>query len=349
VGRIGRRVSVSQDARAILRTLKASPEGLHTLATVVRVQGSSYRRVGARMLVHASGVITGSVSGGCLEGEIARKGRWWAEHGGVVKRFAEAGGDGDGDAVSAAGCGGTIDVLVENVRDGDERGPLAALRWIAERRVAARITTVIDGPRIGARHVCTAGEVWPHSQAVDDGLVEELAPPRELLVAGRHHDIAPVVRMARLMGWEVTNASRGVSRRALGEPDAIIEPTEASVAAWAAAHPDAAVVLMTHDLDLDRRLLAAIIPVAAPRYLGVLGPAHRTARLVDGLDATPRALAAIRTPVGLDLGGDGPEAIALSIISDVQASWHARSGGRLCAPGTGAWSRGVRWSSASCG
>ncbi|HUQ05641.1 MAG TPA: XdhC family protein [Kofleriaceae bacterium] len=335
---------MKKDARDALAVLAARPDGVHTLATVVRVQGSSYRRVGARMLVHASGVIAGSVSGGCLEGEIARKGRWWAEHGPVVKRFAESG---DADAVSAAGCGGVIDVLIENVRADDERGPLAALRWIAERRVPARIVTVIGGERLGerrlgARHVSTGDEVWPHSETADgETLVEDVDAPRELLVAGRHHDIAPVVRLARMMGWDVTSASRGVGRRALGEPDQVIEPTADAVAAWTAARPGAAIVLMTHDLELDRRLLAAILPVATPSYLGVLGPAHRTARIIDGLDgidATPRALAVVRTPVGLDLGGDGPEAVALSIISDVQATWHARAGGRLCAPGTGAWS-----------
>ncbi len=316
------------------------PEDVHTLATLVRVVGSSYRRVGARMLVHASGVIAGSVSGGCLEGEIARKGRWWAERGPVVKRFDD----------EEIGCGGAIDVLIENVRDEDPHGPLAALRWIAARRVAARMVTVIDGALLGARHVATATETWPGSRPLaGEQLVEELEAPRELLVAGRHHDVAPVVRMARLLGWEVTNASRGVSRSALGDPDHVIEPTTAAAAAWATARPGAAIVLMTHDLALDGRLLAALLTAsAAPGYLGVLGPAHRTARIVDGLDASVRALAAAaRTPVGLDLGGDGPEAIALSIVADVQATWHARTGSRLCAPGAGAWSQRPRLVDAS--
>ena len=141
---------MKKDVRDVLAAVAASPEGVHTLATVVRVQGSSYRRVGARMLVHASGVIAGSVSGGCLEGEIARKGRWWAEHGPVVKRFAD----------TEVGCGGVIDVLIENVRADDERGPLAALRWIAERRAAARMVTVIAGARIGARRVASAAARW---------------------------------------------------------------------------------------------------------------------------------------------------------------------------------------------
>ena len=337
---------MKKDVRDVLASVTASPGGVHTLATVVRVAGSSYRRAGARMLVHASGGVAGSVSGGCLEGEIARKGAWWAEHGPVVKRFA----------ADDVGCGGTIDVLVENVRADDERGPLAALAWIAARRAPARMTTVIAGPAIGARHVATAGEVWPGSRDDGDGdggdgggerFDEELEAPRELLVAGRHHDVAPVVRLARQLGWELTSASRGVSRRALGDPDHVIEPSPEAVAAWAAARPGAAIVLMTHDLALDRRLLAAILPVAAPGYLGVLGPAHRTARIALDLDAPPRALAAVRTPVGLDLGGDGPEAIALSIVADVQATWHARDGGRLCAAGTGAWSERPRLVNAS--
>jgi xanthine dehydrogenase accessory factor len=333
---------VKADDRAILAAVAASPDGVHVLATVVRVRGSAYRRCGARMLVHANGVVVGSVSGGCLEGEIARKGSWWARSGPVVKRFS-ATADED-DTTTRSGCGGTIDVLIENVRADDPHGPLAALRWIAAQRTAARMTTVIAGPATGARHATTDHATWPGGgNAHDDRasastLVEEVAAPRELLVAGRHHDIAPLVRMARAMGWEVTNASRGVARHSLGDPDHVIAPTPDAVSAWAADRPDAAIVLMTHDIDLDRVLLDALLPVTTPRYLGILGPAHRTERIVDELAVSPRALASIRSPVGLDLGGDGPEAVALSIVADIQATWHDRDGGRLCAPGSGSWS-----------
>ncbi|HEX4883811.1 MAG TPA: RluA family pseudouridine synthase, partial [Casimicrobiaceae bacterium] len=80
------------------------------------------------------------------------------------------------------------------------------------------------------------------------------------------------------------------------------------------ARPDAAILLMTHSLALDRRLLGAVLAAGPRAYLGVLGPRHRTAALVEALALAPAALAGLRSPVGLDLGGDGPEAIALSIV-----------------------------------
>ena len=346
---------MNKDTRDLLAAVEASPDGIHTLSTVVAVAGSSYRRPGARMLVHASGRITGSVSGGCLEAEIARRGRWWAEAGPVVRRFESA------DDVGT-GCGGTIDILVENTTAADPTGPLAALRWIATRRTAACLATVVAGPALGTRCAFTADDSWPAPSsslvarcAADartvlatgasvrrrhdpyDVFFEHIPAARELLVAGRHHDVAPLVRIARLVGWDVTVAAAGVAPRALGDPDHLLAPTEPAVAAWLGTRPGAAVLLMTHSADLDRRLLATVLTATTPAYLGVLGPPHRTADLVSTLDLPPRALAAIRTPVGLDLGGDGPEAIALSIVADLQATWYRRTAARLCNPDTALW------------
>jgi xanthine/CO dehydrogenase XdhC/CoxF family maturation factor len=310
---------VRKDARDVL----AAARGAFTVATVVRVRGSSYRRPGARMLVDAHGVIAGSVSGGCLEGQIARRGRWWAEAGPVVRRFTSEA-DADDDDRAATGCGGTVEILIEN-----EPSALDALRWVAARRVAACIATVLPSAR---RAAVTATDAWGDPRLVDvarralatgghawsgDVFVEYLPAPRELLVCGRHHDVAPLVRLCRMMGWEVTVAAGGVAARALGEPDATIALDAGEVAAWAAVRPEAAIVVMTHAVALDRELLAALdrLPVA---YLGVLGPRRRLGEVA----------ARVRAPIGLDLGGDGPEAVALSVAAEVQAVWERLSGTR---------------------
>jgi xanthine/CO dehydrogenase XdhC/CoxF family maturation factor len=263
---------MNKDARDVLAA--AARGGALTLATVVRVRGSSYRKPGARMLIADGVVVAGSVSGGCLEGEIARRGAWWASDGPVVRTFVSDPGD---DERSATGCGGTVEVLIEN----DVETALAALRWVQAQRAEAWLATELPSGRRAAR---TAGAAWGDQTllARDDVFLEHVPAPRELLVAGRHHDVAPLVRLGRLLGWELTVAATG------------------------------------HSLALDRELLAGL-DGAALAYLGVLGPRHRIGDVAEP----------VRSPVGLDLGGDGPEAIALSIAADVQATWHGRDAGRL--------------------
>ena len=301
---------MNKDARDVLAA--AACGGALTLATVVRVRGSSYRKPGARMLIAGGVVVAGSVSGGCLEGEIARRGAWWAADGPVVRTFTSEREPGD-DERSATGCGGTVDVLIEN----DVEPALAALRWVEAQRAEAWLATELPSGRRAAR---TAGAAWgdPALLDRDDVFREHLPPPRELLVAGRHHDVAPLVRLGRMLGWELTVAATGVASRALGDPDHVIALDAGSVAAWAHGRPGAAIVIMTHSLALDRELVAGL-DGAAPAYLGVLGPRHRIGDVAEP----------VRSPVGLDLGGDGPEAIALSIAADVQATWHGRDAGRL--------------------
>jgi xanthine dehydrogenase accessory factor len=311
---------VNPDLRDIL-----ARGGTGTLATVVRVRGSSYRKPGARMLVDEVGGVIGSVSGGCLEREIVRRGAWWASHGPVVRVFTSDADPGEEDR-AATGCGGTVEVLLEPAD-----APLGALRWIAAQRQPACLATRISGS-IGTRFVLTRdgatfGDAFARDAAarvlatgrhawVDDVFFEYVSPPRELLIAGRHHDVAPLVRLARAVGWEVTVAATGVARTALGDPDHQIALDPRYVADWASSRPAAAVVIMTHSVALDRELLAAVPRTA---YLGVLGPRRRLG------DVAPH----VRAPIGLDLGGDGPEAIALSIVAELQALHHSRSAAHL--------------------
>jgi xanthine dehydrogenase accessory factor len=91
-----------------------------------------------------------------------------------------------------------------------------------------------------------------------------------------------------------------------------------AVAAWAGARPEGAIVVMTHAVALDRELVAALDGVVLA-YLGVLGPRRRLGDVAER----------VRSPVGLDLGGDGPEAVALSIAAELQAAWHGRGAARL--------------------
>ena len=164
---------------------------------------------------------------------------------------------------------------------------------------------------------------------------EYVAPPRELLIAGRHHDVRPLVELGRLLGWEITVAASATPPSSLGYPDHVIELDPAAVRAWAAARAGAAIVVMTHSLALDRELIGCLLPQSDLAYLGLLGPRRRAEDILHELasrGSVPTARAELRAPVGLDLGGDGPEAVALSIAAELQAVWNEASARPLAPP-----------------
>ena len=128
------------------RKLEANGED-YVLATVVEVQGSSYRRPGACMLLTADGRHTGTVSGGCLEAEIARRAWWFTRSGPTIQRYSTA--EEDGDLPFGSGCGGVIFVLLER---SSTAGPLLnALQRAYELRIPIAVATILEGEYIGHR------------------------------------------------------------------------------------------------------------------------------------------------------------------------------------------------------
>jgi xanthine/CO dehydrogenase XdhC/CoxF family maturation factor len=162
--------------------------------------------------------------------------------------------------------------------------------------------------------------------------VEELRAPQRLFVLGAGDDAKPLVSMAALLGWNVTVADgRGQLARAERFPEAqrMVTLGEMSAAGLGIKRDDAA-VLMTHSYEQDREILASLLPVA-PGYMGLLGARHRSSLLVSEAAAmigwtVAECCELIHAPVGLDLGGDGPEAIALAVIAEVQACCQGKLG-----------------------
>jgi xanthine/CO dehydrogenase XdhC/CoxF family maturation factor len=155
--------------------------------------------------------------------------------------------------------------------------------------------------------------------------VERIVAPQRLFVLGAGDDAKPLVSMGALLGWSVTVMDgRAQLARAQRFADAERVVAIPSVSAEALGiRPEDAVVLMTHSYEQDRELLAALLPLR-PRYLGLLGARHRSALLVSEVAVKlGRTIAScceqVYAPVGLDLGGDGPEAIALAVIAEAQA------------------------------
>lgn len=322
-------------------------QGPAALATVVRVSGSAYRHEGAKLLIPAGGAPRGMISGGCLEADVA------AQAGDVITTGRPAmltydmrSEADDGLWGLNLGCNGKIEILLERAEP-SLLGAIAA-EWEAGRPCTA-LTVVTEGERLGARMLIHAdgsiagslgdpgleadaltqvrGAARPKVINVRDVeiFVDRITPPPTLWVVGAGSDAPALVQAASFAGWRVNVADH---RAAYADPARFpqarrvvcVEPEELA----RQAGPGAFAVLMNHHFDHDRAFLLALLG-AAPRYIGVLGPLRRTLRMLDGAPLPD----CVHAPVGLDLGGDGPEAVAISIVAELQAVRHGRPGSPL--------------------
>jgi xanthine dehydrogenase accessory factor len=321
--------------------------GATVLVTLVRAEGSSYRRPGARLLLGAHGEYGGTISGGCLETEVVRKATWLVRDGAVVERYSTMFDD-TAEVPFGLGCGGVVDLLLEPADTPECRALMAALEGALRGQEVIMLTWLPHGGRQLARAVLeTSGDfIFASDELTEEQLVEarsgvlregwvesmpegmfveRVVAPQRLFVLGAGDDAKPLVKMAALLGWNVTVLD---GRAQLARPERFPEAERVVTASSSSAEvqgirPEDAVVLMTHSYEQDRDLLGAVMPLR-PRYLGLLGARHRSSLLVSEVASKlGRTVAAcceqIYAPVGLDLGGDGPEAIALAVIAEVQA------------------------------
>jgi xanthine dehydrogenase accessory factor len=320
--------------------------GATALVTLVRTEGSSYRQPGAHLLLGKQGEYVGTISGGCLEAEVVRKAAWMVRKGAVVERYSTMFDD-TAEVPFGLGCGGRVDLLIEPVDTPECCALLAALEgalagdeamvltWLPREGLelkraviaangdfkfaSARLT---ESELVEAKTAVLRGKVETVSSEV---FVERTSAPQRLFVLGAGDDAKPVVSMAALLGWSVSVMD---GRAQMARPDRFPEAERVIVASAGstevqAIRPDDSVVLMTHSYEQDRELLVAVLPLH-PRYLGLLGGRHRSSLLVSEAAAilgwtVSGCCDRIYAPVGLDLGGDGPEAIALAVIAEVQA------------------------------
>lgn len=350
------------------------------LATVVEIGGSTYRRPGARMLVDGVGNRWGTLSGGCLEGEVARQALDVLATG-RPRLLPFDLSDDDLILGFGTGCNGAVHVLLEPVPPGRASDPIDLLgACFAARRQGVLATVVEAGSALEAcpgdrllllddgavrGGLAAASPLYrpvlaaachdleaARSQArrarwevrryhVGDAraavLFEAVRPPVRLVVFGEGHDVPPVVALARQMGWQPTVVGRKPADvLAARFPDAagwtfLMHPAEVldhvALDAWTAA------LVMNHTYVRDRDLVRVLLRTDVP-YVGVLGPRERTERMVGELHAAGEPLAEAQLarlfgPVGLDLGTEAPEEIALAAVAEIQAVLHGRPGGSL--------------------
>jgi xanthine dehydrogenase accessory factor len=312
------------------------------LATVIRVRGSAYRHEGAKLLVTEEDV-TGNVSGGCLEEDVREVARRVMRTG-IAERRSWCGGS---DEISAwdlgVGCEGEVEILIEPVLD-DRAAECTAIA--AEKPFVVR--TSLEGlagdsaaaspgaPRrelltgTAAEHWLASGESRLVGSASGTWFVDVMLPPPRLLVVSGGDDARHVARLAAQVGFRVVVADRRpglLGAQRFPAPIRCVETDAARLGERVVLDPTDFAVVMTHhfadDTDYARALLRS--PV---RYLGLLGPRARTERLLSALRADPTLPvdeARIFGPVGLDIGTDGAEQVALAVVAELLA---IRSGRR---------------------
>lgn len=351
-----------KEIRAILAAL-AAPENAGrraALAMVARVEGSSYRRTGARMLVFEDGTYLGGISGGCLEGDALRR----AQKALVSNRPSVVTYDTTRDDHHqigvGLGCNGVIDVLFVPCTPGDAVPLLRERADTRQPRLLATITETPDPAWLGKTLPMDAKETWldafpwPEAEAVwadaETCLVQQrsqtfqygetwricievLMPALRLVLFGSNNDLRPMTRIARELGWEVAivanplKLDRGIFQLAnqVLDPHGTQQPTFDAFTA---------VVLMAHDYKTDLRHLESLLPIADVAYIGLLGPRKRAEKMFQALADAGKMLlpddqARIFAPAGLDIGAATPEEIALSIAAEIRAHFSGRNGGFL--------------------
>jgi xanthine/CO dehydrogenase XdhC/CoxF family maturation factor len=329
------------------------------LATVMRVKGSAYRQPGARMLFSSGQVLAGSVSGGCLEAGIARKGPWLASERPNCIRF-DGSAEEDDESPRGTGCDGIVDILLERAGFDDPSAPLALIESCLRAEQRAALATVFASSDalapVGARlSLDEAGKFSSHSlsgpawaklaQAAElalaeprtgprtvssdgfEALLEVLEPPPHLFVFGAGPDALPLVEFAAAVGFGVTvcstSARVAVRERFAARADLHIGDVDSAAALIATRRRPVAVV-MSHHYPTDKHALQMLLESKAS-YIGMLGPRRRTERMFEELFPNPqerskRDRSRVRAPLGLDLGAENPAQIALSAIAEIQAT-----------------------------
>ncbi|MCX7683244.1 MAG: XdhC/CoxI family protein [Anaerolineae bacterium] len=331
-----------QDIAGELRRWLADGESI-ALATVVWAEGSSPRAPGARLAVTASGRFCGSVSGGCVDGAVLAEAQEVLA-GAPFKRLRYGVVDESGWDVGLA-CGGTIEVFVEplvaihrHLLDAlAAETPVAfctrlsdaahLLAW-ADGRIEGELALTVTLPDFRS---ATSPVATLHHRPEGDLFCELFMPPPCLIVVGAVHIAVPLVSLARVLGFRTRVID---ARRAFADPERFPQADEV-LATWPQEVLDAEqlgpqhyIVVLTHDPKFDLPTLEIALRSRAG-YIGLLGSLSTQMRRKAALAAmgfSEEELARIHGPVGLDLGGNTPEEIALAIMAEIVAARHGRRG-----------------------
>ena len=347
---------------------EAISEGKKTaLATVVKVEGSSYRQPGARMLVTEDGSLTGAISGGCLEGDALRKALLSIHQKQNKLITYNTNNEDDAELGLQLGCNGIVHILFEYIDENIPNNPIQLLQQLQAERSPAIIGTLFslkkqarqDGTILFYREntaplyqIDAAAELLPEAKNVlesktttikkidenseVEALIEYIAPPVSLVIVGAGNDVQPLVKMVEILGWEITiaegRATHATKKRfpkakqiLVGKPEHVFEDIKIDYQTY--------FVLITHNYKYDLAMLKLLLQTDC-NYIGILGPKTKLNRMLDdlsdeGIKVTEEQLNRIYGPIGLDIGAETSEEIALSIIAEIKAMMSGKTGTSL--------------------
>ena len=336
------------------------------IAQVVRVEESSYRREGARMLVFESGVFEGGISGGCLEGDALKRSQMaiLKEKPSIVTYDTSK--DDENQIGVGLGCNGIIDVLISPITD-----TLSTIPWL-EKCVASRQSHVlitltacpVDPELLGTTYYFDTKANTIEGGSLDPELKEhllkditavvnnkksgiynyqlseksvsvfiELIPPQfHLVLYGDNYDVYPMIELAKVLDWEVSLVGniQKLKKEKLTSVKHIYSKEDK---AQPFIDERTAIILMAHDFKTDTGNLKLALESEAA-YIASLGPKKRFIKIENefkekGQPLSEAFLDRIYAPCGLELGANTPEEIATSIFAEILAVFAGKKGGML--------------------
>lgn len=351
------------------KTSNLAPGKKAMLATVVDVIGSGYRRPGARMLIDENGYSIGTVSGGCLEADVLERANKVLETGEPTVITYDTTKDENSVFGLSMGCRGVVRILLEPFESGSILHKIFQIALERrERQFAGTVISSNSGFFVGGRFFFSdagqldyqnlpkvfesfeklktdALEFFKNSKSheireyqIDEKVFEmsfeNIDPPLNLTVFGAGYDAIPLMNFAKEIGWRVTAIDHRpafANAERMREADEIIVSNVEDLPETVFADENSVTVVMTHNYDRDREILRRILQDSKFKYVGALGPKRRAERILEeiGGNFSEERLRKLHAPVGLDIGADTPEAIALAIIAEIQAVLKNRAGGFL--------------------
>ncbi|PLT35375.1 XdhC family protein [Bacillus sp. V5-8f] len=333
------------------------------IGTILSTEGSTYQKAGAKCFISEDGLLTGLLSGGCVEGDLKEYVHEIIATG--FPRIVHYDFQDEGDIVwgLGLGCNGKMNIFLEPYLPDQNCGKPTIIDTFfsaVQMKPVHRITIVdsLDTSLLG-----TTWLVDPASKDIPDIRFNEIlhdylvkrhtkknglsfiggnlnllvfyeytTPPPHLIIYGAGPDAMPLVRMAKLLHWQITvldyRTSFASKQNFPDADDIIVYP--AGKVPEITINQNSYIILMTHNFIQDQMILEDVLKMD-PAYLGVLGPRKRTDELIRTsqlLSGNPK-LYQIHTPIGLDLGSKTPEEIALSILAEIMVTYRGGTASRL--------------------